>query len=1269
MTPGVLKLPFPPSDKSLQTFAAIGEFPRVDNSTWAMTEPKTIDLTNFGINGVYDNRTTNTSTPLLFPIIHPSGDITVNKFANFGGIIVNPNEDVPNKTITEGLIRVSDTSVDIIDKRFNDSNTANQLKYGFIVNNTKPFYLNPSNLVIDSSVTLDGSANPFSIIASENSIINFSTTNSTIKSSGNITISGQTTFKGCNLGTGSTFKSTNATIDTCDILNTNIQTSASITLTRTNLTGFSASASDKLLGFPLEMTDCTLVSGDSKITTSGGTSDATLKFDHSHIKKGIEIAGTNMGGCTISGCTFNNDISTNTLQKNSTITNCVFGSGVELNDVTSMEGLTVNENDVSYSTDTLGKTSGTQNFDVPLNNGARSLALGNIKLISPTTIKPVSTLKISGDGSDPLPVLSGDYSTNIRNQLVSEKGIPESNLTIKVGSKKSTFKNFSLGSGSTMSLENDEVYTNVTIRNGMNVALNSNIDYIDFSKQNGLTVLSSNCEEVTANNPTIQSSKIIQNNIAINTLKHYKGSVLKYDNTEFLTDTLALCSDDAITKYQLQISNDSLTNLSDTNLSITSNFIIGKTEVLASEAHPFVIKPNAVCQFIGEGQHTPNKPEYDMTTFLYGDPLTTSNGYVLLTTSGTDPLDFSGFVLKIGSKTIDIKGHLIIRNTIQFKIDSDITIPEETTLDINTEANAKVTLKGNVKFIGSNTVKIDNEVVQKAGETTPRAIVVDFGTGEGKQTTFNNSTLTATSISNTGTIDLTNSVATFGGFVNDGIFTMISSKTTAGTSLGISNNGTTTWFNAEINAINNGILSITNGSSICPRNGLEGPHLSFVGNFSVGSLNLSQDGVLHIQGNASETQFDGSLQINTVVYLGDSEQSLSPIHSVNAKTSLIINSDKYTLANPFRGQLLMGATNSNSASLQINSSGLIDIPKDSIFKVWSNVATQKAAINGIFKSTIGGKTFEYNDNMTLNGTIEMERDVIVKGKLQITSNGKLYIGQSAGSDSIPEEASTFIVRNTTSTDQLTKWDISFTNFAIMPSTQLIRTVSTVDNGSVTSYSVISTEPSKRIIPISVEVDTDKNASITYSNGIILKLNYSVSDIYALNKFETVSGDSPNIFFGSLSDVYISNLLEIFGTFYNNNKLTVNARLTCVAGSSVINNGTISVRSDNDNVIIGNVLIGHLGALTFNGTYNDHPKFNLVINERSGFVVNDSIIISSATNEIDVLANSKPQIHTVLVNDDIVATKSHYIIKPKNTDAKASTYTSLTDVKPIDDYAV
>ena len=1267
MTPGVLSLPFMPTnaDRS-QTFGPIGEFPRVDNRTWAMTKQRTIDISNFGISGVDDNRS-NKSPNLLCPLNINSGTIVPEKFANFGGIIVNPNEPVPSKKITNGLIRISDESVDITSKNFNDSSVANQLHCGFIVNNKKPFYINPSKLVVDSEVTLDSMSNPFSISASENNMVFFSTTDSTIKSSGNLSIDGITTFKGCELGTGSTIKSPNATIDSCKLLNTDIRSAKPISFSRTDLTSFEAGTSDIPLRIPLEMENCTLAADASKITQSGSSStDYALRIVDSTIMKGFEVNSTNPNGCTISGCTFNDDIKTVELQESSKITNCKFGSGIELENVKNMEGLIVGTDVVKYESGIIGGVSNEQYFDVTLNNGAKQVALYDTKLTSPTSFKPASVITFSAAESDV--VLSGDYSTNIREQLVSEKGIEKTDVIIGVGTKLAPFEEFSLGSGTTLKFENGgntERYESITITDGMNVALNTNIDYINFSTENGLTVLESNCEKVVANSgPTIQSSKIIQNNITINALNHYKGSILKYDSTEFLTDRLALCNDNASETYQLEISNNSLKNLSENALSFISSFVIGKTEVLASETHPFTIAPNAVCQFIGTGQYIPTKSEYATTTFLNGEPLTISNGYVLLEKSETDPLDFSGFALKIGDKTIDIKGHLKIDNTIQFKIESDITIPEDTTLEINAEANAKVTLKGNVEFIGKNSVKIDNAV-----KADSREIIVDFGEGEDKQTTFNNSSLTATSILNAGTIDLTNSVVNFGDFVNNGIFTMISSKTTDGTILGISNTGTTTWFNAEINAVNNGTLSIANGSSICPRNGLEGPHLSFVGNFSVGSLNLSQDGVLHIQGKASETQFDGSLQINTVVYLGDSEQTLSPISSANANTSLIINSDKYASSNPFRGQLLMGATDGNAASLQINSSGLIDIPKDSIFKVWSNVASQKAVINGIFKSTIGGKTFEYNDNMTLNGTIEMERDVIVKGKLQITSNGKLYIGQFAGANDIPENARASVAKADGTAQQM-KWIIMFTNFDKMPSTRLIRTVSTINGESVTYYSVISTNPSKRIIPVSVEVDAENNASITYSNGVILKLNYvSERDDYTFNSFTTVSGDSPNIFFGSDSDVYISNLLEIFGTFYNNNKLTVNARLTCVAGSSVINNGTISVRSDNDNVIIGNVLVGNSGALTFNGTYNDHAKFNLVVNERSGFVVNDSIIISSATNEIDVLANSAPQIHTVLVNDDIVATKPHYIIKPKKDDTKASTYTSLTDVKSIDDYAV
>ena len=191
-----------------------------------------------------------------------------------------------------------------------------------------------------------------------------------------------------------------------------------------------------------------------------------------------------------------------------------------------------------------------------------------------------------------------------------------------------------------------------------------------------------------------------------------------------------------------------------------------------------------------------------------------------------------------------------------------------------------------------------------------------------------------------------------------------------------------------------------------------------------------------------------------------------------------------------------------------------------------------------------------------------------------------------------------------------------------------------------------------ITDISYDSGNDKY-DITYSNGLVatIKITYNEPSLPATATITYSTESTQNVFFGDSSEVYISGSLQIFGTFYNNGTLKVNAKLLSGYGSTIVNNGSILVKGGNDNSILGTVRVSNDGQLVYNGTYNDHAGCSLVINERGILTVNDSLTISNVTEELIVSSLSDPQVFNALINNDIISASKRYRIKPSNDQQK------------------
>ena len=1265
LTPGSLTIPAH-GDINAITFPYIGEFPRYNCNEWANTTdtPDVIDMSKI-IPSITDNRsgdkTFNSPPCFIEPV-----DGFIPSSQNFNAIIVNPKK-------TSGLtfgndanscVRIFDTSVDVISKNINNSSADNEAKGCFIgmfnTNETSGQYystIDLSGFKVDPETT-PASNNPIKINTALGATVSF-TDDCNVKCTGTLFTEseGQTlTFSNCeftdapNITNAIALTATNCTIGSGTIIANERLTTLTGTTEKMDVSNLNIIN----LNHDITLTDCTIEPG-ATISGAEGTynvngsiqmTDVIMSEGNSitfGMVRGYSLINTNT--LTIKNSTINSNVIIDNIDTSGTsqpitetIDDCVFnvpstihGSNYSIKSLTFDNGSFHNHS---------GSTAFEQNVNVTTSNDIR---LSGIKIDQGATVNTNTDFGVTSDSEQVAAhTITGEYTVNLRNQLTTSDGIEwtaDSVPTLSIGNNSSILINFKTAPNTFLTFTDN--VTNVEVGEGVKFDFNDVIKYLTISTENDMTKITGTA---------INSFNFMQNNIIISSLEYTTGSSLTYDSTEFICSSMSLTTENPL---QVTIANNSITNNSTVNFTIDANFQIGSTEVICSTEQPLVIAPGATIQFIGKGTYIADGTELQSSTIIDGSKLQIEDGYILLSANDTYR-EFKGYALSVNNKQLVLDGSLIINEDTWLSIDSDITIPEGTILTLSsTDTTNYVQLLGSPTFIGTNSITFN--ISTGTSKESPHTIT--FANGDKSSATFIESYLHFNSFNNTGECEFNNATGHFA-FTNTNIFKFVHSEITSSKTLNIVNNGITGWYNAEIEPDTNTTLVIEKGSSICPSITSDTSEtkkvLSFVGQFTVGTLNIAPKGSLTITGNTPSNIFKGALQINNDVYL-----SGNALDSNSEFTTLIINTSKYDALHPFTGQLVMDAQSGCSSTLQINSSGRITIDPISKFVVSGHKENQKVVINGIFKSSVQNATYEYQKDMTLNGIIEMEHSATIKGNLQITSSGKLLLGAVAGTGTgATPDAGDVEITTTDIGEGGKKYTITF-NDGFNYATTII-----TDNNTEQTISYEGTG----ISPLGTVTKTVYGGEITYkweySNGLMTTLTI-FSELIAIMFSAPVGTKIEDVFFGDSSDVYISDALNIFGTFYNNGKLTVNARLTCAAGSSIFNDGEIAVKGGNNNTIIGTAEISNLGSIIFNGTYRDHRNSRLIISENGTLTINDSLTIGTNTQSLEIKPNSIPQKFNVLINNQITTTAQNYIIKP-NED-RESVYLSVTSDEMLKAY--
>lgn len=1297
MTPGVLTLPTKPTS-GFQTFQSIGTFPRYDCSAWKASDGSSLmpNLSNIVPTNITDSRNDKYASS---PIYAAPIDGFITGADTFNCVIVNPAKAYDNKCEAASLVQISDNSVDIISSDINKTGN-NVTGDWWVFNGTSTSkvasMVNLSKLQIgDAYEGISGA--PLKINTKNGGILKFTgnTSKATAAGDSGITmIPGKTlTFDGCttvvDVNGGSA--SGNTTFSGCTIDGlTMVEDTGSLTFTGSNIKGTTFGCFKSNSGVTSTISGCTFNNGcdlstsslkqcefenvifDAKVEDKGAVLKNTMKTtiknqnaDDKHITKdfNMDIAHN----IEINGCTFGASGSlgkyddSSVRDSNSTI---VLKNSI-INNVIKFGNLYDNGNNYSYTLEISGSTFNnlitfdnisdniSQNITIPIDNVSISME-GTISNLSPdgsmkylsisqgvieatqlasdtnayhqlfkftdtndklinldiSTNKDAKINYVNGFTMTGNPTISAPIFTNLRGQLILGEDLIFNNENT-IGDDSNTVY---VDTGSSLSLYRDKKYTiqsgtfsNVDLQE--DYVLNDDLSHATVSKDGDLTVLTS----------TVQSGSeapvYIQDNLTIATLTYGKDSILKYDSTDFVTNSMD------ISGLEIIISNNSLKNNSTTSdFTLPATFSLGDTTI--NNTNNYTLAAGMTLFVIGAGIYTLQGNITADTTILKGNLLETDENGFLIVPNDT----YTG--VTIGKLVID--GSLVLaaadpETSVKLKLENPMTIPQGTTVTIT---SSQVTLNYLPTFIGTNDITLIGSSY-------------DFGNAD-----FNNSS------------------GSFSGFNNTSTFKMIYSNIASGKSIEIVNKGITEWYSASINPIDNGKLTINTGSMICPTTDTEGDILTFNGEeFEVGSLNIAPKGKLFLQcpTNAS-TVFKGTLQVNSVTYLGTTSQTVPPIASNNAATTLIINTSKYDSLHPFTGQIEMSAQLSNQSLLQINSSGAIRIKPSSKFVVSGYSENQKVIINGTFESIVEGAVYEYQKDLTLNGTIELERSAIIKGDLQITSSGRLFIGAGAGTVEGSEEVTASISQDSTPGSSATH--------IISISGNLYESANITIDTSTSGVTLAAPQDVSKIQPVQLLKASSIQYKILYADGLIVilyitTLSNPTVEIDNMNSSNT----SPNTFFGPSSKVYISNSLEIFGEFYNNGQIDVNARLLCTASSSIINDGKIQVRGGNNNTIMGNVKIGNEGSLVFNGTYSDHSGHSLLINERGILTVNDSLMITTSTSQMIISPNSDPQICNVLINNDISTVEARYKISPQEGNTRAQVYIPINSAANLAGYKI
>ena len=1297
MTPGILTLP------NGTQFPYIGEFPRADCSSWATTGETGVSLDDF-IPPLVDKRTSNKTYNSPSCFLEPVTGFSSSN-PSFNAIIINPkgakvsSQFGSNITTSNKQLGISEQSIlyqsDTVNDKSggdppsgphqNDAKKFIAIFNGTPEDGTKSYYqtFDLSNLRVSGSTGLSES-NPAKITVKKQCTLS-------IGGSGNdcyITAPGNTlTLDG----------SGDKVFAKATFANTIIENEKTTSIVNADNIIDCSNLYVKDLNHQLNINNACIFASGSEISRESGAEGTNSFVNLSNTSLGSsgkivlgDVKGTSSGQniTKISKSTINSTISIDTDASqsnqasyatiNKVIVNTPLKTSLKASDI--ITHLTFSKGSFSSNADaTVGDDDLTNTFAIT--EGDTPITLSEAVVKSGSTVNYGTTAFGISKAT-----IQGQYDVDMRNRLSMTSGVTlPANSTLTVNGTLTAKSQTTIGKNGLLAISNTSV-DGLIIGDDVNFELNGPYNFASVFKANDLvTYLGSGA----TNASTQTSATFLQGKVFINALKYLNDSSLTYDpNMAFETSQLNLF-DASEHPLQIEISNNRIKNNSSHALIISKAFSINGLIVTPSEINTLIINSNSSIKFsmisdltLSEAiAITGNQIFFDEST------ITTSGDYSQFNLkSDSGQTTFLGFDLENNAKKLIVKGSLKINQKTFLKLGSNVTIPEGTTLifdipkaaDGTTLQDSYFVLKGQPKFIGTNTITLhssspgteQNPITFDFDKPIQRAIEVVDGI------TFVNSNITfIDSVNNSGEAEFVNSSGSFKDFTNTQIFRMSYSKITSNKTLQIVNNGISAWYNSEVTPLNNGILTILNGSSMCPSmsdaNILIKRTLEFSKNLTVGTLNIAPKGSLTIYTQAMNTVFKGSLQINNDVFLGSDSQISPAISSNNASTALIMNTSKYDFFHPLLGQIFMDAQTGCSATLQINSSGRITMPSSGIFKVTGYKEAQKVVVNGTFKSSVENGVYEYQKDMTLNGTIEMEHSAIIRGNLQITSSGHLMIGNVVAAGGIPCGNDVQIAEEAVkSSDGVTtigmKYILTFPADSSYATT-IITEITEGEASTTASYKGTGISPLRNV----ERIFDGGNTTYTweYSNGLkaTFVINSKPSKTLTFEAFSDIS--LGNVFFGDSSDVYISDALNIFGTFYNNGKLTVNARLLLSATASVINDGEIAVKGDNDNTIIGTVEIGNLGHLIFNGTYRDHRAHRLVINERGTLTVNDSLTVASKTKEMIISALTDPQKCNVLINGDIKTSPLivSYDIAPKRDDKRESVYISINVSSDLDKY--
>ena len=1009
-------------------------------------------------------------------------------------------------------------------------------------------------------------------------------------------------------------------------------------------------SSSTLSGGPYTFNAAVTISDNSKLSCSEYTFAKDFTMSNSTISADVNIQSpTTIKNCDfnkpftitdsnnavdVDNCTFAEDITITPDGSSFTLTNCEINNSCSLSAIATNLILSTGE---VKSKDTNGDTEQMITFTDSNNHTLELLSttIANEKSITFATSTKLDSINLNGNMNiNVFGEFSFDDSTIV---------LDNSSDCIEINKKQLQ----NSGINSSTSLYPNRIYKISTGSAVFNCNIDSDFDFNQSLFNELIVSQDSDTKLYTVTNGT-SALKFDQGNIQINALN--AGTFTYSPDIKLMAD--------ALTPKAITFNTNSIQANGEGNETIpVCKF--NDTEISKS----FTLAAGKAVTIIGSGSWTPSKDTFPDNVLVLNakeiqyDP---NKGYLLA--AG----DYTGFDLPFGDYTVTFDGTMTLREEtwVNFNITNDIVISSGLTITVN-GADGENLIKfsaTSIDNLGTSSLEIGTSGKQTGTEISLGTISfnnsnVKFintfaNSGTVEFSDCNSVSLRQTDITADTTLRIINSEVSINAIEINKDTTIIDSTVNIGNSFNVNSvlriinsdvniNGfllnasdkdsiisschieitrliteQLEWYNAKIIVANSLLINTseiygtgTEVNTLTTANNDTTKYV-YIGNLMIsngGSLALNLNNVYgeHDEdGNEYIFVFHGHLQVNGNVTLGTSTQTVSPLFSKNENSELILNS-----SNPIQGCIEFVSTDSSKQTLKINSKGSLRMAESSIFRLYSSgTEDQLITINGKFESIVPNAVYEYQKNMTLNGSIELRRSATIKGNLQIPSSGLLYIDGNASS-SVPTPGTSVADISSNVDGPQTTFTIAFNEsvdeykdfYDSMPNTEVV-----VDtNGTVTSFKSLE---DKVVKPIEAKFD-DGDIQVTYTNGVVIKFTTYLNNATIS---ESATSTPSQIFFGPSSDVYIAGQLQIFGEFYNNSSLIVNSILCCTSSSSIYNLGSIQVKGGNNNNIRGTVTIANGGALVFNGSFQDHPGSNLNVSENGTLTIKTDSLTLNAT---------------------------------------------------------